>query len=131
MESRGGMGITDRRKRAAAAFAGQSGAHLSPYVVKPATAALAGQSGAFLTPYVVHAGRTKHRVRRWGKIEFAQAAIAALYPNKLPEYVNPKKLPGDVNALLAKNPDYQSTGFGELSPSTIKRALQTLRRANR
>jgi hypothetical protein len=80
---------------------------------------------------VIRAGRTKHGPRSGGKLQYAQHAINALYPRALPRDVNHLKLWRDVNDLLKRDPDYQATRFGELSRMTVRRALQTLREANR
>jgi hypothetical protein len=93
--------------------------------------ALADESVARLDAYVIRAGRTKHGPRRWGKLEYAQAVILKLVPGKLLKSIPPKRVCDIVITHSAKDPDFKLlTGRGELTESTVKRALQTLRRTN-
>jgi hypothetical protein len=76
--------------------------------------------------YVLHPGRApRHGPRRWQKIEYAQEAITARYPNTLPdpEHVNFSALTKWVNKRLR--------GRYNVSRQTVMRALQVLRAANR
>jgi hypothetical protein len=101
-----------------------------------------GQASAFLNSgksadqvetlgnaFVIHPGKTKHGPRKWGRLEYAQAAIAALFP-AVPKNVNHSKLARDVNDWLAHDTEYRATGIGKLSRMTVVRALQKLRAAN-
>jgi hypothetical protein len=115
----------------AATFAAKSDAR--PNSSCTAEASFAGRSDAYMNPFVIRAARHKHGPRSWGKLEYAQAAIAALFPE--PRYITRKKLHGDVTAYLANDPAYQTSGLtsglDEISPRTVKRAEHTLRNANR
>lgn len=84
-----------------------------------------------MVAFVIRAGRTKHGPRSMRKLEYAQRGIHALYPTALPLHVNYLKLARDVNTRLAQEPAYRETGFGKLSPMTVRRALEVLRDANR
>ena len=79
--------------------------------------------------FVIRASKTKHGPRRGGKLQFAQVAIVALYPLGLPKHVNHLKLWRDIDERLKHDPDYRA--IGKLSRMTVRRALQTLRDANR
>jgi hypothetical protein len=96
----------------------------------PASAVASGSGTARAYAYVIRAGRTKHGPRSWKKIEYAQAAITAIYPAGLPPHVNHSWLTHEVNKQLADDRDYRASRFGEISRPTIIRALQRLRSAN-
>lgn len=98
---------------------------------QPAAASFGGSTAATLVPFVIRASKTKHGPRSGGKLQYAQAAILALYPLALPQHVNHLQLWRDVNKQLARDSNYRATRFGQLSRMTVRRALQTLRDANR
>ena len=58
--------------------------------------------------YIVRPGKSRHGpLPRWGKREYAQAAIGALYPNGgVPENVSDLSLCAKVNVWLLAVPDY-------------------------
>jgi hypothetical protein len=76
---------------------------------------------------VIRPGGTRHGKRgHWRELEFAQLAIQSLHGARPDPNLNRSKLVRDVNDWLRKNTDYQSTGLGEISRSTILRALQNV-----
>jgi hypothetical protein len=76
---------------------------------------------------VVVAGQTKHGARRkWGPIEYAEAALWMLYPAGPPRGVREKILVKRVNDWLATDLEWCAAGFGPVSFDTIKRAMQKL-----
>jgi hypothetical protein len=87
--------------------------------------------------FVIHAGRTKYGPRNGGKLEVAQAAIVSLYPSGLPKHLNHLKLARDVDAVMRlSQPEFMAAyGTGKkglvIDPMTVRRALRTLREANR
>jgi hypothetical protein len=78
------------------------------------------------------AGKHKYGFRKnWGKLEFAQDALQALYAEVLPTYTSPKVL-GEVRGYLAHDPKYRATyGDYELDRMTMTRALQKLNKIRR
>jgi hypothetical protein len=95
-------------------------------------APLPGESGPRLDAYVIPAGRTKHGPRRWGKNEYAQRCIVELIPSKLLKSITLKRVCNIVIPHSAKDPNFKLlTGRKELTESTVKRALQIVRRTNR
>jgi hypothetical protein len=72
--------------------------------------------------------RTKHGPRhRWGRHEYAQAAIGVLYPFGIPpELVNRRgfraELERAVREQLLKDPEYRARGFPLISRNTILEA---------
>jgi hypothetical protein len=118
------MKSTPRRRRQQASEPHQqAAASLAPDFNQDRVAAALGAA------YAVRAGKTKHGPRKWGRLEYAQAAIAALFP-AVPKNVNHSKLARDVNDWLAHDTEYRATGIGKLSRMTVVRALQKLRAAN-
>jgi hypothetical protein len=102
-----------------------------------AAGSLAGAGGLAAQAFVIRAARTKHGPRGWGKVEVAQAAIAARYPNGPPVHLNYSKLARDVDADVRRDyPDFVAT-YGEtqegfvVDAMTLRRALKKLREANR
>ena len=82
--------------------------------------------------FVIPTSRSKHGLRKGGKLQYAIAAIAELYPHKLPpEPINERALARQVNRLLAKDAAYQNAGYGWLAPETVRQALRKMRDANR
>jgi hypothetical protein len=119
------MKSTPRRRRPQASEPHQqAAASLAPDFNQDRVAAALGAA------YAVRAGKTKHGPRNWGRLEYAQVAIAAIYQATLPKHVNKLQLTKHVNEVLARDPEYKATGYGELSRMTVVRALQTLRAAN-
>jgi hypothetical protein len=64
-------------------------------------------------------------------VEYAQGAIAAFYPDGIPENPNVSKLTRQVNDYLKQDPGYRAAGHGEVSRQTVLRALEQLREANK
>ena len=102
-----------------------------------AAASLAGAGGLAAQAFVIRAARTKHGPRGGGKVEVAQAAIAARYPNRPPAHLNYSKLARDVDADVRRHhPDFVAA-YGEtqegfvIDRETVVRALKKLREANR
>jgi hypothetical protein len=125
---------------------GESSLTASANLVMSATiGTFAGRGRQSVNAYVISAGEDRHgHPRPWGKSEYVQAAIAALYPDILPRNVKKSKLTKDVNERLALDPGFQMSGLGpKLNPNwqtngyhavdrrTVGRALQVLRAANR
>lgn len=90
-----------------------------------------GGGKASARAYAIPAAGTKYGPRTsWGPLEYAQAAITALFPIILPKHVNHLKLARDVNDWLARNPDYRASygeagkkdAVAEVSPMTVRRA---------
>ena len=76
----------------------------------------------------IRPGRTKHGLReRWRASEFAQLAIQELHGANPPAHIDVSRLTRDVNAQLKNNPDYRTTGLGEISRQTVLRALNKIR----
>jgi hypothetical protein len=92
-----------------------------------AAASFGGSGGMPMNAFVVHPGKTKYGPRNWGKLEYAQAAIGALYP-VIPASANHSQLVDKVNDHLKRDPGYS---FGKISRQTVMRALKELRKANR
>jgi hypothetical protein len=89
----------------------------------PAASSLAGSGGLKADAAVIRASRTKYGPRpNWGKREYAQVAIAALYSDGMPRNVNQSLLVRDVNAWLTRDPQYRATGLGSISRMTVLRA---------
>jgi hypothetical protein len=86
--------------------------------------------------YVIHPAdcRYGHVRGNFGKQEFTQVAIAALFPRgPLPTLVNSSKLRKMVNDYLSRDPDFCAR-FGRgvtVSRQTVARALKVLHEANR
>jgi hypothetical protein len=80
--------------------------------------------------YVVRPGKpgkaSYHPRKDWREIEYAQAALHELHPAGTPRGISKKVLLWDVNKLLATDPNFRDAGFGEISLSTLKRALKIL-----
>jgi hypothetical protein len=94
-------------------------------------AALLGAHGTLTAnAHVITASKTRYGTRSFGKRGYAQAAILVLYPAALPEHVNKLQLTDKVNKVLAGNPKYRATGYGELGRMTVIRALNELHAAN-
>jgi hypothetical protein len=86
---------------------------------------------AFRHATIIKAATTKHGARmEWGQRQFAQAAIAALYPAGIPKHLNHSSLHRDVAAWLSTNPDYRAAPRGPLTRPTVLRALRDLREDN-
>jgi hypothetical protein len=107
---------------------GRRGRQASPH---QAAAVFASSGHLTANAYVIRPGKTKYGPRNRGKREYAQGAIAALFPVVLPKHISYSALHRKVNEELRRNPEYLAVGFGELSRQTVMRALQTLRAANR
>jgi hypothetical protein len=77
--------------------------------------------------FVVHGGRTKHGPRQhWREIEYAQVAMQTVFPEKRWRSANQKVLHWKINEWLREDPEYQKTGFGEVSLRTVLRARRLL-----
>jgi hypothetical protein len=88
-------------------------------------------ANVWVSIHVIRGSRTRHGPRaKWGRLQYAQAAIAALYPLGLPDPINQSQLVKDVNAKLESDPRYRETRFGELPRTTVLRAAKTLLDAN-
>jgi hypothetical protein len=83
--------------------------------------------------YVIRAARSPYGARpRWGRVEYAQAAIAALCPDgTISPNFNVSKLTRDVQKRLDEDPGYRATGLRPVSRQTVLRALERLREANK
>jgi hypothetical protein len=93
-----------------------------------AAASFSAGSDMPMNAFVVRASKTKHGIRSSGRLQYAQLAIAALYPMALPQRLNTYTLTDKVNALLAKNPGYRAAyGERKLARMTVTRALERLR----
>ena len=81
---------------------------------------------------VVLVGGHKYGFRKnWGKSEFVQDALQALYAETLPVYASAKVLE-EVRAYLAHNAKYLATyGGKKIDRTTVTRALQKLSKARR
>ena len=93
--------------------------------------ARAALSGAGKMPdvnaYVIRAAKSPYGPRpRWGPVEYAQGAIAALHPHGIPRNINVSALTRRVNDHLKQDPGYCGTGLGKVSRQTILRALELL-----
>jgi hypothetical protein len=90
---------------------------------------LAGAGGLRATVHVIRASHTRHGPREeWGPIQWAQAAIIAIYRGSIPASINKARLHQAVNVWLENNkPDYSQTDDW-LPRSTVVRALKELRR---
>jgi hypothetical protein len=96
-----------------------------------ALAAPAGANDVWYSIHVIRASKTRHGPRaKWGRLQYAQAAIAMLYPDVVPDNINQAKLVADVNARLNSDPKYRDTGFGYLPRTTVLRALKVHLAAN-
>jgi hypothetical protein len=103
----------------------------APHSTHDVAATFAPASSLACSAYVVRAAKTKYGPRPgWGKIEYAQIAITALYPVALPKSTNHSALERRVNEVLLEDPDYKASGRGKVSRQTVLRALQILRAAN-
>ena len=93
---------------------------------------LSADSDLSATAWIIRSARSPYGPRqRWGQIEYAQAAICALYPKGLPRNFSPSLLTQDVRGQLAKDPDYCAVGFRKpVSRQTVLRAAELLRVAN-
>jgi hypothetical protein len=82
--------------------------------------------------FVIRVGKTKHgRGRKFAKLEFAQAAIAAIYPKGLRADFNQSELTRKVNKHLQRNRDYRKKYKDKkVGRMTVLRALDRLREAN-
>lgn len=97
----------------------------TPASIRQAVASFGGTTTATINPFVVRAARSKHGPRSGSRLQDAQMAILALHPLALPpRSVNHLDLARRVNKQLGLDPDH------ELSPNTVRRALQTLRDTN-
>jgi hypothetical protein len=86
-----------------------------------------GTSGLDMNAYVIRASHTRHGPRTaWGPIQWAQAAIAEIYPSGIPRAPNKSKLVRAVNVRLDRDPEYRATRHGYLTRSTILRALDRM-----
>jgi hypothetical protein len=105
----------------------------SPSMCKPkaASASLAGNFGGSANAHVIRASKSPYGARpRWGQVQYAQAAICAIYPHGLPKNFNASQLARDVRERLAKDPEYRAVGFPQLSRQTVLRAVALVRSAN-
>ena len=83
--------------------------------------------------YIVRPGKSRHGpLPRWGKQEYAQVAIGALYPNSgVPENVSDLSLCAKVNAWLLADRDYCAKYDNKkISRQTVARARLRYRAAN-
>jgi hypothetical protein len=83
--------------------------------------------------YVIRAARSPYGPRpRWGQVEYAQGAIAALYRHgSIPRNVNVSALTRRVQDYLDKDSIYRAAGFSRpVSRQTVLRALELLRKVN-
>jgi hypothetical protein len=81
--------------------------------------------------YVIAAASSPYAPRpRRGPIEYAQGAIAALYPNGIPHNLNVSDLRRRVNKYLDQDPSWRAAGHKPVPRSTILRALKELEEAN-
>jgi hypothetical protein len=82
---------------------------------------------ATLSAGAIAAGGHKYGFRKnWGKSEFAQDALQALYPETRPVHVSSKVLE-EVRGYLEHNTKYLATYGGQkLDRATVTRALQKL-----
>lgn len=94
---------------------------------------IAGKSSVACNAFVIRAAKSPYGPRpRWGQIEFAQAAICALYPNGLPSHFNASALTDAVDKWLKQVRAYREARFREpVSRRTVLRAMKLLRIANR
>jgi hypothetical protein len=77
----------------------------------------------------IHSAETKHGFRRtWGRYEFAQVAIALIYPDGLPLDIDKAELVRDVNELLAADPTYRATRLPPITRNTVLAAAGLLDR---
>jgi hypothetical protein len=87
-----------------------------------------GVGGLNANAHVIRASHTRHGPRKtWGPLQWAQAAISALYPAGIPHSIDKAKLVEHVNVRLDQNPEYRATRYGYLPRSTVLRALDRLR----
>ena len=87
-----------------------------------------GNTAAGARGYGIRAGETGYGSRsEWGPVEYAQAAITALYPRGIPRGVNCSRLTDDVNERLVCDPGFNR----KTSRQTVMRALRKLRAASR
>jgi hypothetical protein len=98
---------------------------------------ISGQSNVVAGGYILRPAQTRYGPRgaRWRQLEYAQAAIGALFSGGLPPaHLNHSRLKDDVNAWLAQVPQWRASGYGrngKLSRMTVIRALEMYREANR
>jgi hypothetical protein len=102
-----------------------------------ASFAAGGQDVELLTAkaYVIRHGGTRHGLSRKrkkiGKLEWAQAAIAALLSRgAIPPHISDTALTQLVNEEAERDPRYRATRY-KLSRQTVVRAWQELHAANR
>ena len=109
------------------------------YIVRPeehrlAAEAFRGEGQLAAGAYIVRPGKSRHGpLPRWGKQEYARAAIgASLYPNGgVPENVSDLSLCAKVNVWLLAVPDYCGKYEDKkISRQTVARARLRNRAAN-
>jgi hypothetical protein len=95
-------------------------------------ASVDGEGRADANLFIIRPVRTKHGTRRnWRRREWAQRAIAALYPDgTVPKDVGGKKLARKVNVWLQKNNEFCNTKIDNIDRMTVLRALADFKKAN-
>jgi hypothetical protein len=92
---------------------------------------VATSSSVSVSTRVIRAAQTKHGSRkRWGKVQFVEVELCAIFPGELPPSVkgHDKALVKAINDRLARNSAYQAKyPKATVTNMTVMRALEKLR----
>jgi hypothetical protein len=78
--------------------------------------------------HIIRAAKTRHGPReRWAMEQWAQAAIIDVCGGSLPKSLNMARLVKNVNDHLRELPEYQATGYGEVTRTTVVNAWKKLK----
>jgi hypothetical protein len=102
-----------------------------PQPQQAAAAAFGGTMGGSVGAFVVRPGDSRHGpLPRWGRREYAIAAIGALYPDGVPKTVKDLALWRKVQERLSADPKFRAAGYTKISRQTVARARRKYHAAN-